>query len=90
LPSCRVELVRTSQTSKIIHTDRLAQLVEALELAIPDDAQILVEMRRFSALKREAIGGNDDCVMGAAIAFAWLDDALVARNKRDTSWLRAR
>jgi len=90
LPSCRVELVRTSQTSKIIHTDRLAQLVEALELAIPEDAQILVEMRRFSALKREAIGGNDDCVMGAAIAFAWLDDALVARNKRDTSWLRAR
>jgi len=90
LPSCRVELVRTSQTSKIIHTDRLAQLVEALELAIPDDAQILVEMRRFSALKREAIGGNDDCVMCAAIAFAWLDDALVARNKRDTSWLRAR
>jgi len=29
-------------------------------------------------------------VMCAAIAFAWLDDALVARNKRDTSWLRAR
>ena len=71
-PHTRFEKVVTSRQSKIQNTDRIAVAVSQLELIYPPDWAGISEMLNFSAQKREATTGHDDCVMCAAHAFVWL------------------
>lgn len=71
-PHIRFEKVVTSRQSKIQNTDRIAVAVSQLELIYPPDWAGISEMLNFSAQKREATAGHDDCVMCAAHAFVWL------------------
>ncbi|MBW4635049.1 MAG: hypothetical protein KME30_25055 [Iphinoe sp. HA4291-MV1] len=83
-PRSRIELVKTTKTSKLIMTDRIALCLEQGEVVFPPDWEGIREMRQFSALHREAITGHDDCLLSWAIAFAYLEVALSSR--KDFSW----
>jgi len=87
-PRTQVELVRMSEVSKRLHTDRAAMLIERGDVIFPSDWHGINELSKFSALTRKATTGNDDCVMAMAIAFAHLDEALELTKKRDISWMR--
>jgi Terminase RNaseH-like domain len=87
-PRLQVEMVRTTQVSKRLHTDRAAMLIERGDIIYPSDWVGISELQKFNAITRQATTGNDDCVMGMAIAFAYLDDALELTRKRDISWAR--
>jgi hypothetical protein len=87
-PRTQVEMVRTTQVSKRLHTDRAAMLIERGDICYPSDWVGISELQKFSALTRQATTGHDDCVMAMAISFAYLDDALELSRKRDISWMR--
>lgn len=87
-PRTQVEMVRTTQVSKRLNTDRAAMLIERGDIIYPSDWVGISELQKFSAITRQATTGNDDCVMGMAIAFAYLDDALELCSKRDISWTK--
>jgi phage terminase large subunit-like protein len=53
-PSMRIELVKTSETSKRINTDRVALAIDQGDLIYPPDWAGLGEMKRFGALSRKA------------------------------------
>jgi hypothetical protein len=78
-PWVRVEQVRTTTVSKRMNTDRIAVMVEDGDVSFPADWQGIKEMKRFSAIHRQATSGNDDCVMAFAISMVWLDEALALR-----------
>ncbi|MBW4469308.1 MAG: hypothetical protein KME45_03490 [Stenomitos rutilans HA7619-LM2] len=72
--------VCTTNTSKLINTDRLILLLEREQLQFPADSAIAQEMPHFietikgaSRLRQAESGMHDDAVMAAAIAFASLD-----------------
>ena len=75
-PSARIEVVTTGHLSKIVNTDRLAQIVEQGECQFPADWAGVREMSKFSCRDRQALSGNDDSVMAAAIAFVWMEEAI--------------
>jgi hypothetical protein len=75
-PGTRMEAVNTSHISKKINTDRIAIAVESLIVVYPADWVGINEMLDFSKIAREAVTGNDDCIMAWAVAFAFLDEAL--------------
>jgi hypothetical protein len=84
-PSWHIHGVNTSNSSKIINTDRLLLLLERDSIIFPpdekaDDRVGSEEYRRFIESMRGAIrqreaeaGSHDDTVMADAIAFANLD-----------------
>jgi Terminase RNaseH-like domain len=88
MPRLQVEMVRTTQVSKRLHTDRAAMLIERGDIIYPADWIGISELQKFSAITRQATTGNDDCVMGMAIAFAYLDEALEMTRRRDISWMK--
>lgn len=73
-PGMRFELVLTSHVSKRVNTDRIALGIENGEFMFPADWEGIAEMKRFSALKREASSGKDDRVMSFAAMGVWLDE----------------
>jgi hypothetical protein len=76
LPDRRIELTRTSHASKRQNTDRIAISIEQGEVQYPSDWVGIGEMKRFSAVQREAITGHDDSLMAWAAGWAWLEVAL--------------
>jgi hypothetical protein len=77
-PDIRLETVSTTRPSKIQNTDRIALTIEEGQVIYPPDWVGTQEMRNFSSKERCAMSGHDDAVMCWAIAFAWLEEALVA------------
>lgn len=75
-PGTLVEPITTSATSKKMNTDRIAVLLSTGKINYPSDWQGINEMLAFSNLTREAITGNDDCIMAWAVGFAMLETAL--------------
>lgn len=75
-PWLQVETVITTATSKRVNTDRIALAVEQGEVVFPPDWQGIGEAKRFSAQKREAVTGHDDCLMCWAAGWAHLETAL--------------
>jgi hypothetical protein len=76
LPDVRVEGVVHTHASKRINTDRLAYMLQRHMLQYPRDWHGINEMRQFGLEPRQAMSGHDDCVMAAAVAFAWLTNVL--------------
>jgi Terminase RNaseH-like domain len=84
-PSWRINPVNTSNTSKILNTDRLLLLLERDSIIFPPDGKAddqigseeyrhFIESMRGALRQREAeAGSNDDTVMADAIAFSNLD-----------------
>ena len=76
LPWCRFEAVSTTESSKIMATDRLLLLLERDMIVYPSDSELKSELLAFGETitgvrrKREARYGHDDAVMSAAIAFS--------------------
>lgn len=89
-PKLRVELVNTSHTSKIINTDRLSIMLSDGDIIYPAEWHGIQQLKKFSAVHREALSGHkDDAVMSAAVGFALLSDALeevALKKKRDIRW----
>lgn len=81
-----VEVVRTSQLSKIVNTDRIVDSVESGDVIYPPDWIGIKEAKNFSALKRAAIVEsddiNDDTITCWAAGFAKLEVALTLKPKR--------
>lgn len=75
-PDLRVELVNTSGISKIINTDRLANMLTDGDFVYPPDWNGIRQMKKFSKKEREGIKEKDDAVMSAAIGFSMLELAL--------------
>lgn len=74
-PSLRINVITTTQASKISHTDRLIFMMETEQLQFPADDPMASEMVNFVRVpgtkKRQAAPGhNDDTVMCAAIALS--------------------
>lgn len=74
-PSLRIEPVVTTQTSKVLNTDRVAIALESGMLSFPADWTGIEELRSFSKETRAAITGHDDCVMAVAVCFANIEIA---------------
>ena len=76
LPWCRFEAVNTTESSKIMATDRLLLLLERDMIIYPSDSELKSELLAFGETitgvrrKREARYGHDDAVMSTAIAFS--------------------
>ena len=76
LPWCRFEAVNTTESSKIMATDRLLLLLERDMIVYPSDSELKSELLAFGETitgvrrKREARYGHDDAVMSTAIAFS--------------------
>jgi hypothetical protein len=86
----RVELVNTGHLSKIINTDRLAQMIEQGEIMFPKNWKGIHEMRRFSRMSREALSGHDDTIMCAAVGMALVGEVLImAGEMRGLDWMRS-
>lgn len=81
MPRLQVEITRTSNISKFINTDRIAQAHQDGQIIYPPDWQGIVEMENFSAVTRKAIIENDeindDTVTALAAGWAWLEEALL-------------
>lgn len=85
-PQLRFEGVKTSATTKIPNTDRIAFALESGDVVYPSDWEGIEEMRRFlSATRTAQVGHTDDGVMAWAAAWAWLEVALSARVRRNPS-----
>jgi hypothetical protein len=75
MPWCKIEAVNTTESSKIVATDRLLLLLERDQMIYPD-CELKSELLNFresingTRRKREAIAGHDDTVMSSAIAFS--------------------
>lgn len=86
-PSAYVEEVSTSQTTKILMTDRIVLLLEQQEITIPPNCYIGKELRNFRQTdkgKREAAAGHhDDAVMALALAC----HAGSIQRPLDSSWI---
>lgn len=83
-----VETVNTSNTSKIINTDRISLALTNGDVVLPPDWEGIGEMKRFSAVDRRAMGNaKDDRVMSMSVAFAMLDQTL--ENHREAERLAA-
>lgn len=86
-PECLVEEISTSQTTKILMTDRIVLLLEQQELTIPPDTYVGQELRNFRQTakgKREAASGqHDDAVMALALAC----HAGSVQRPLDSSWV---
>lgn len=76
LPWCRFEAVTTTESSKIMATDRLLLLLERDMIIYPAESELKNELLAFGETitgvrrKREARYGHDDAVMSSAIAFS--------------------
>lgn len=76
LPWCRFEAVNTTESSKIMASDRLLLLLERDMIVYPSDSELKSELLAFGETitgvrrKREARYGHDDAVMSTAIAFS--------------------
>lgn len=73
MPDIRIQGVLSTNSSKIINTDRLALFVEERTINYPKTWAGCDEMKKFSKDTRKAISDHDDCVMAMASAFACLD-----------------
>jgi hypothetical protein len=75
MPWCKIEAVNTTESSKIVATDRLLLLLERDQMIYPD-CELKSELLNFresingTRRKREAIAGHDDTVMSSALAFS--------------------
>lgn len=79
-PSLAVETVATTNTSKVVNTDRLALALEKREVIFPANWAGIHEFKSFSLQTRSAMHGHDDCIMCLSIAFARLELALRRRG----------
>ena len=76
LPWCRLEAITTSESSKIMATDRLLLMLERDMLVFPVNSELKSELLAFGEVisgvrrRREARYGHDDTVMSSAIAFS--------------------
>lgn len=86
-PDWRIELVKTTASSKKVNTDRIALALEQDEVIYPDDWHGIREMQRFSATRREGMNETDDCIMSWAAGWAWLDTAVeLIESRRPGAW----
>lgn len=79
LPYLRIESVVHTVGSKRVNTDRLAMLIESRQLRFPAEWEGIEECKRFGYQDRQALSGHDDCIMAAAVAFAWLTEVIPAK-----------
>lgn len=84
-PDVEVETVNTGRLTKIQNTDRIAQMIEQEEMIYPADWVGINEMRKFSKTTREALSGNDDCIMCAAVGMAMIEK--VRQQITDNRWI---
>lgn len=73
MPDIRIQGILSTNSSKIINTDRISLFVEERAINYPKDWAGRDEMKKFSKDTRRAIADHDDCVMAMASAFACLD-----------------
>lgn len=73
-PHFRVEVINTSNRSKIENTDRIAIALENLSVIFPPDWPGIEEMEKFSELERKAINGHDDCITCWAAGWVFIEE----------------
>lgn len=73
MPDIRIQGVLSTNSSKIINTDRLSLMVEERSVVFPKDWAGVSQMKLFSKDTRKAIADHDDTIMAMASAFACLD-----------------
>lgn len=84
--SKRIEVTKTTRTSKRVNTDRCAYYLDQGMVAYPPDWKGVQEMRKFSSSEREATGGEkDDRIMSWAAGFAWIDEVKIVSGSQTTA-----
>jgi hypothetical protein len=86
-PLLTVEVVNTSGISKIVNTDRIANVLTDGDVIYPKDWVGVQQMRKFSKKDREGVRSSDDAIMSWAVGFAKLDEAM--ESHRDAERIAA-